>query len=475
MSFRSLFACVVVVGFLTNALPTQAQDAKTLSRIAFGSCASEQQPQPIWKAVVESNPDLFLFIGDNIYGDTQDMNVMREKYGKLAAKLGYQKLLKQCPVMATWDDHDYGVNDGGKEYPKRKESQQVFLDFFGFPKDSPLRDREGIYHAKTFGPLEKRVQIIMLDTRYFRSPLKESEAKGKGPYVPDESADKTLLGEAQWSWLEKELQKPAKLRIIASSIQVVAQDHGYEKWYNLPRERKRLFKLINKTKANGVIIFSGDRHLAELSQMNAGVGYPIYDLTSSGLNRGFRGWRKQEKNQHRVATMNFGNNFGLLTVDWDVADPLIRLQIRDEVGDIMIQHKIPLSVLRAGNLTRGKSFNVSIVAADAETGFAKLQEPTRMTAETVKQFLKKKIRIRMTVKAVGRARSGRIAFLNSEPDYTRPENFTVVIRAAETPTREVLEKTFKTKEILVEGELKLYQGSPQIVVKGINDIKIQDR
>src|SRR5438046_491914 len=111
--------------------PVSAADESLLSRVAFGSCAKQDKPQPIWDAVVERKPELFVFLGDNIYADTQDMDVMRAKYALLGKQPGYQKLKKTCPILATWDDHDYGANDAGAEYPRKKEAQQVFLDFFG--------------------------------------------------------------------------------------------------------------------------------------------------------------------------------------------------------------------------------------------------------------------------------------------------------------------------------------------------------
>ena len=172
----------------------------------------------------------------------------------------------------------------------------------------------------------------MLDTRYFRSsPLKKKTpvTRGEGPYEPNPDPTTTMLGEDQWRWLEEQLRRPAEVRLIASSIQVVAEDHGWEKWMNLPHERERLYRLIRETGAEGVVFLSGDRHLAELSMMDGGAGYPFYDLTSSGLNQAAKSWRPQEVNRHRVATMNWGDNFGLITIDWDRPDPRISLQIRD--------------------------------------------------------------------------------------------------------------------------------------------------
>ena len=59
-----------------------------VSRIAFGSCATQARPQPIWDAVAATRPELLLMLGDNIYADTEDMDVMRAKYARLAKQPG---------------------------------------------------------------------------------------------------------------------------------------------------------------------------------------------------------------------------------------------------------------------------------------------------------------------------------------------------------------------------------------------------
>ena len=161
------------------------------------------------------------------------------------------------PVLATWDDHDYGLNDAGAEFPLKHVAQEAFLDFSP-PQPGP-RGRyratrtPGIYHARTFGPVGRRVQVILLDTRFFRGPLTRNEhrPRGRGPYRPDPESASGMLGEAQWAWLDEQLRRPADLRVIASSIQVVADEHGWETWGNLPRERDRLVQLIDDTDAVG--------------------------------------------------------------------------------------------------------------------------------------------------------------------------------------------------------------------------------
>lgn len=330
-----------------------------LSRIAFGACAKQDKPQPIWDAIIEAQPQQFVFLGDNIYGDTEDMALLKSKWDLLAAQPGYVKLKALCPVTGTWDDHDYGKDDAGVEYPKKVESQKLFLDFLGVPADDPRRHREGVYGSQVTGPVGQRVQIILLDTRYFRSPLLKGYEKGepgegrRGIYAPNSDPKATMLGEAQWTWLRNQLLVPAEVRVIASSIQAVASENGWETWGNFPLERERLFRIIRETKANGVVLLSGDRHLAEISKLPKDVvGYPIFDITSSSLNAPSGNMTKagvrfgNEINTFRVGLTYFDTNFGMIRIDWSEPDPILRLQVCDEKGGVVLQQKTRLSELK---------------------------------------------------------------------------------------------------------------------------------
>ncbi len=353
--------CLVASMSLFAEVPARSDDA-LLTRIAFGSCAKQDKPQPIWDAVVEMQPQLFVLLGDNIYGDTADMNLLRAKYALLGNQPGYQKIKQTCPVIATWDDHDYGADDSGVDYPKKRESQQIFLDFFEAPPDDPRRSHDGVYSASVFGPVGKQVQLILLDTRYFRSPLKTGYTPGepgegyRGKYVPNTEPDSTILGEPQWRWLEEQLKVPAEMRIVGSSIQLIANEHGSEIWDNFPHERARFLKLLRETKANGVVVLSGDRHLAEISRLpedaKDGIGYPLFDITSSSLNAPSGNMTKagirfaNQINSHRIGLQFFDTNFGTILIDWDQPDPVVRLQVRDEKGDVVLQHRVSLGQLR---------------------------------------------------------------------------------------------------------------------------------
>lgn len=318
--------------------------------IAFGADADQNKPQPIWNTILSFNPDIFLFLGDNVYVDSGDEKIMREQYAKLKNIPGYQKLLKRkITIMATWDDHDYGIDDGGNDFLAKEKSQKVFLDFFGEHEDSPRRKQEGIYDAKVFGPADKRVQIIALDTRYFRSPLTKALI-GPG-YAASHDPNATILGETQWRWFEEQLQQPAMVRIIMSSIQVITKDNLWENWMNFPLERTRLFDLIKKTKAEGIIFVSGDRHFGELTTINAGVAYPLYDLTTGSLNKALKKF-PTEKNLYRSGkNIESNESFGFISIDWGfINPPQILLEIKDLTGKSTIQKKFPLAILKRGVL-----------------------------------------------------------------------------------------------------------------------------
>ncbi len=333
--------------------PDAIADEKPILRVMFGSCCRENRPQPIWESIVAAEPEMFLFIGDNIYGDSRDVNVLKAKYETLFANEGFTKLRETCPLLATWDDHDYGENDAGVEYPIKAQSQKLFNDVYGVVEDSPRRKRPGIYDSQIIGPEGKRLQIILLDTRYFRDKLRSwprgERPQGRGPYRPHEGDENTILGEAQWAWLEGELKKPAEVRIIASSIQVIPYQHGWESWGNFPSERKRLFEIIAKTKAGGVLFISGDRHHGELSRIepaDSGVGYALFDATSSSLNQPSGGGNRGEPNRYRLGE-NFPQiNFGQISIDWDKEDPVVTVAIKGGDGKELKAQNIDLSDLQ---------------------------------------------------------------------------------------------------------------------------------
>jgi alkaline phosphatase D len=311
--------------------PKPIDTTQGLAVIAFGSCNKMDKPQTLWADILANSPNLWVWLGDIIYADTSDMKALAAHYKSLKTTLGYKKLRSKAQIIGVYDDHDYGINDGCKDYPFKKGAKKCLMDFLDVPMNSPLRKREGAYQSYTFGPESQRIKIIVMDTRYFRDALEPDPTKQKR-YIPNTTGD--VLGETQWKWLEKELRNSqANLNILCSSVQIVADDHGHEKWGNFPNERKRLLHLIAQTKPKNLLILSGDRHMTEVSKIDLqGLPYPLYDFTSSGMTHIRSG--TSEPNKYRVGEMIVKKNFGILKIYWVNDKPVVTLQARGPKNEL---------------------------------------------------------------------------------------------------------------------------------------------
>ncbi len=285
--------------------------------IAFGSCNNQNLPNTLWNEITKNNPNIWIWGGDIIYSDTEDMSYLEQNYLKQKNNIDYSTFAKNIDILATWDDHDYGMNDGGTEYPKKAEAQQLFLDFIDIPKNDIRRKQEGVYFSKDYTINNKVIKIILLDTRYFRTALTQDK-KTKKRYKPNTLGNGTMLGEKQWKWLQTELQNSkASYHILISSIQFLSAEHGFESWGNMPNEIKKLEKLIATTKTKNAIILSGDRHISEISKKEIdGLTYPLIDFTSSGLTHSYSNF-SEEPNMYRIGNVVSEKSFGLLKFDFN--------------------------------------------------------------------------------------------------------------------------------------------------------------
>jgi len=281
--------------------------------IAFGSCNRQYEDQPLWEPILKNQPDVFLWGGDNIYSDTDNAEVMNKAYQLQANNSDYQKLLNKVEVLGVWDDHDYGLNDGGKEWHFKDKSQQLFLDFMNVPEKSVRRSREGVYHSEIFKTEKGSIKVILLDTRYFRDDLLKSNDPDKR-YEPSAG---TILGKKRWCWLEEELKNSnASFNVILSSIQILSAEHGFETWGNFPFEVEKLKNTIVASEAKNVILLSGDRHISGFSKIEVkGLRYPLFDFTSSGLTHTYEEF-SGEPNQYRVGEVVKDKSFGMLKFDF---------------------------------------------------------------------------------------------------------------------------------------------------------------
>ena len=327
-------------------LPYRSLDtSKELTTIGFGSCVDQNLPQPVWDVVQSNNPDLFLMMGDNVYASKPEDRPFIDQYIKLNSNPSYRKLRESIPFLATWDDHDFGQNDGGFDNPDKEEARRSFLNYWGYLKQTLPKKQKAIYHSRLIGTKNKQIQFIMLDTRWDRSPLLRNtnitDLVNTTPklYTAQTDPKQKIISEEQWTWLEVELRKPARFKIIISSIQVIADDHGFEKWGNFPLEKERLFNLLKKTKSSKVLFLSGDRHLASLAKAEIkGLGL-IYDITGSSLNKASKLITPELDPSYVTETFN-EPNFGLIKLNWD--QKKMDIEIRDLNNQVKISHTLML-------------------------------------------------------------------------------------------------------------------------------------
>ena len=297
------------------AFPSHGQGFSGEQVIGLGSCLDQDLPQPIWKEIKAQNPEVFIMLGDNVYGDTyRNIQKLERAYQNQAR--AFEKAGLVFPFLAIWDDHDFGKNDGGAEYRLKDESQKLFLKFWDIPEADRRHRNRGLYFEEIIHSKEGTVQILMLDTRYFRSPLKRTPILKKsslGRYKPDYDPDKTMLGQDQWKWLEVALKREADLRILGTSIQLLAEGHGWERWGNLPHERQRLLNLLAQNSNSNLIVISGDRHLGGIYSLRTKEGIELLEITSSSMNK--PGRNTNEPDPLRMGGMYAGENFGIIRID----------------------------------------------------------------------------------------------------------------------------------------------------------------
>jgi alkaline phosphatase D len=317
-----------------DAAAAEASDAgdqsPAIERIAFGSCNHLEMSQAFWPHIIEQKPQLFLFLGDAIYVDHGNT------YAQLAAIAGFKQLVAMARPFVIWDDHDYGGNDTDASYSGKLGAKQRFFDFWAahgaLMPDSPRWTRTGNYDATVIGPPGKEIQLLMLDNRYF---------KGNPPAG-------TVLGAEQWTWLDEELRKPARLRIIMSGMELISTSTTPEGWGQFKPEQQHLYDILKATAAKGVLILSGDKHYCEVSRRDdLGLGYPLYDFTSSPMSAPPE---LLEPNKYRDgADASISDyNFGLITIDWSAADPTVHVQLLHSMkGTVLLERRLTLGQLGA--------------------------------------------------------------------------------------------------------------------------------
>lgn len=320
--------------------PALAADMQRFS-VGFGSCAryAQDHEQLIWKALLRHRPDWFFWTGDNIYNDSADLETMADEYLRQRAVANYQDVAASIPQLAIWDDHDFGFNNSDGRNPIKQDALRIFKNVWANPAYG-LPDADGVFFEYNYGG----VDFFFLDGRYYRDPNK----------APDQP-QKTMLGRRQKDWLKERLVRstaPFKV-LVSGSGWSAAKGAGGDSWASYLHERNELFEFIRRENIGGVVLVSGDTHVAELNAIpwSEHGGYDMYDLVSSPLAQVTTTTWLDRRPERRIRQAFAGStNFGLLNFEL-TAEPTLTFNAVDYMGATAWE---PFTV-RASELQNGVS------------------------------------------------------------------------------------------------------------------------
>jgi alkaline phosphatase D len=317
--------------FRTRTAPA-AGSARPL-RIAFGSCCKSQidAQQPIWDAVAAMEPDLFLWLGDNIYADSDASQAYTDLYARQRNIASYARFAARVPQLAIWDDHDFGYNDATGDNPVKEMTLGLFRRWWANPAGG-LPDAPGVFFRHGFGP----VDLFMLDGRYHRVP------------------GQTMLGAAQLAWLKRELKASrATFKVLVSSTGWSCAKQTGDSWAGYLPERDAILDFIRDERIAGCFGISGDVHMGEANCVpwSDRGGYDFYDLVSSGLAQVLSNRFAEQTPEVRLRQpFTGGPNFGVLDFEF-TPKPRVRLRVLNHFGDDAFA---PVTVA-AADLVNGRS------------------------------------------------------------------------------------------------------------------------
>lgn len=298
---------------------------RTSFRLAFGSCArfAVDAAQPIWGVVGDHRPDLFCWLGDNVYVDSLDPGVFSDEYRRQREVASLQPLLRRVPQLATWDDNDYGPNNGDRDSACKAVALEKFKRYWANPGHG-LEDAPGVFFRHAHGA----VDLFFLDVRYHRSPNADADGVGK-----------TMLGKRQFEWLKHELESSrATFKLLLSgSGWSMQKGPGGDAWSSFLHERNALFDHIRGHGIEGVVLLSGDTHVGELNCIpwSEQGGYDFYELVASPLAQGpSKNWMENQP-EARIRQVCFDTPlFGVVDFDFDDPDPVLRFNLVTALGQL---------------------------------------------------------------------------------------------------------------------------------------------
>lgn len=248
--------------------------------LGLGSCAPST-PDPVWTRILDEGCQGFVFLGDTPYVDSDQLSVARKKHREFLSQPEIAAMIRKIPCWGTWDDHDFGLNDGHGDFSGKHVCRLAFTEYranrsFGHDDEGreqvqPFGAGRGIQTSFRFGPLE----VFLLDPRWFS----RTEASWADKTKP------TCLGRAQWEWLQTRLlaSRATFKAITTGMIWDDKKNSEKDDWETYAHEREALLDMIQAKKIGGCFLVGGDIHVSRALHYGPRVGYPLWQFIVSPL------------------------------------------------------------------------------------------------------------------------------------------------------------------------------------------------
>lgn len=247
-------------------------------RVALMSCSNFNNisgQEKIWSRVPEFQTDLILFTGDIVYanakwrsvtGQAEPPQTALERYIETWQKVDLYALDPLIPVVATWDDHDYGMNNGNATHPHRQVMWQMFRLFYPVPPPAKslalFSQGPGIsFRWHVFGR-----DLYLMDNRSFHVP------------------GRTQWGEAQEAWFKQDyLSRPFPCW-MANGTSFFAYSSVIESVQKNGPQSLSVLRETLQEKPKACVLMSGDVHASYSQKIAADFfGFEVHELVSSAV------------------------------------------------------------------------------------------------------------------------------------------------------------------------------------------------
>lgn len=346
--------------------------------VGFGSCAYINEEggydrlngrpygagYEIFESIYEVDPDVFIWLGDNIYYREPDWSsrtgmIHRWTHDRSIPEL--RGMLANIPNYGIWDDHDYGPNDIGRYFWHKEVATEVFSLFHGNPT-AGLPETPGIFSYFAWGD----VHFYLTDNRTYRTVADlDPEPYGYHDQMFGKEQIDWLIELMKWNRNQSISSYPCTFHVIAVGNQIIAPT-GKDSLRDFPQEWEYLFNRLADEELHNVIFISGDVHRSEVNTLTF-KDVQFWDITSSPLCAGPSSIIT-DPNPYRVDIFQTESNqvnirnFATLSFEGPLIDRRAVIRFYDTDGNLLNQHPdkepgVPTdaSVIQSQHLNLSKS------------------------------------------------------------------------------------------------------------------------